>query len=132
VESAIDAKFIYRNEHHYLIAKDNRGVSRITPIDYANTGVIQNSTTWGDGLHQFLQIKEGLQTTPETLITNFLSNKAYFSRYENRIFGLTGTLGSTRAKELLRKVYKVEFITVPRYKHRSFVEENSQIKENQR
>jgi preprotein translocase subunit SecA len=121
VESAIDAKFIYTNEHHYLIGKDNRGVSRITPIDYSNTGVIQNNTTWGDGLHQFLQIKEGLQTTPETLITNFLSNKAYFSRYENRIFGLTGTLGSKSAKKLLKSIYKVEFITVPRYKYSSFI-----------
>jgi hypothetical protein len=98
IDSAIDAKFIYKNEHHYLITKDTKGISRITPIDYANTGGIQNNTTWGDALQQFLQIKEGLQLTAETLITNFLSNKAYFSRYGNRIYGLTGTLGSDRAK----------------------------------
>jgi preprotein translocase subunit SecA len=122
IDSAIDAKFIYKNEDQYLIKKDTKAISRITPIDCPNTGVIQNGTTWGDGLQQFLQIKEGLQLTAETLITNFLSNKAYFSRYGNKIYGLTGTLGSKSAKELLRDIYSIDFITFPRYKYRNFKE----------
>jgi preprotein translocase subunit SecA len=95
--SAIDAKYIYKLNHHYLIVKDYKGISRVTPVDYANTGIVQSNTTWGDGLHQFLQIKEGLKITPETLITNFLSNKAYFERYNSRIYGVSGTLGSNSA-----------------------------------
>lgn len=127
VGSAIDAKFGYKKNHHYLIIKDHKGIERITPIDYSNTGIIQNSTTWSDGLQQFLQIKEGLRITAESLITNFLSNKAYFNRYSNRILGLTGTLGSVESRRLLSKVYSVDFVNIPRYKARPFIEKQAII-----
>jgi len=130
VISAIDAKYQYKLNHHYLIVKDNKGVSRVTPVDYANTGIVQNNTTWGDGLQQFLQIKEGLKITPETLITNFLSNKAYFERYNSRIYGLTGTLGSDSAKKFLKDIYKIDFVNIPRYKNRPFIEKETIIAES--
>ena len=60
--------------------------------------------------------------TPETLITNFLSNKAYFAKYSNKVYGLTGTLGSRITKNMLKEVYGVDFVTIPRYKNRQFQE----------
>ena len=76
VENSIEAAIGYESGVNYLILPDHKSISRITPIDYLNTGILQSSTSWGDGLQQFLQIKHGLKITPETLITNFLSNKA--------------------------------------------------------
>lgn len=35
--------------------------------------------------------------TSESFSTNFLSNIGFFKRYNNNIFGLTGTLGSEKA-----------------------------------
>jgi preprotein translocase subunit SecA len=29
----------------------------IKPVDFFSTGIVQNSTNWSDGLHQFLQVK---------------------------------------------------------------------------
>lgn len=58
VDSAIEAKYIYKLNHHYLIAKDSRGINRISPINFANNGEVQTNTSWGDGLQQFIQIKE--------------------------------------------------------------------------
>ena len=122
VNSAIEAKFVYKLNHHYLIAKDNKGINRIVPIDYSGTGVLQTNTSWSDGLHQFLQIKEGLRLTTETVITNFMSIKALVDRYENRVFGLTGTVGSDIAREQLQRIYKVDFVIIPRFKHEHFQE----------
>ncbi len=123
VAHAIEAKFVYKNGHQYLITKNSLGIDCITPIDYTNTGIVQTNTTWGDGLHQFLQIKEGLKVTSETLITNFLSNKAYFEKYNNKVVGLTGTLGSEPAKKLLGEVYQMNHMTIPKYKPSQFIEE---------
>jgi preprotein translocase subunit SecA len=60
--------------------------------------------------------------TPETLITNFLSNKAYFAKYSNKVYGLSGTLGSKATKGMLKAIYNVDFVIMPRYQNRSFQE----------
>ena len=121
-QSAFEAKFIYKLNHHYLISKDNKGIDRIVPIDYSGTGVLQANTSWGDGLHQFLQIKEGLQLTTETVMTNFMSFKALIDRYGKRIFGLTGTVGSDVTRKQLGKIYNIDFVIIPRFKHEHFQE----------
>jgi hypothetical protein len=61
--------FIIRNEE-------------IIPVDYSNTGVLQFSTQWANGLHQFLQIKHGLRVTCENLTSNFISNYNFVLRYK--------------------------------------------------
>jgi len=63
------------------------------------------NTKLGDGLHQFLQMKHALKVTSESLTTNYLSNVGFFKRYNENILGLTGTLGSEKARELLNSVY---------------------------
>ena len=59
----------YQENTHYIVQE-----GMINPVDYNSTGIIQSSTNWSDGLHQFLQIKHGLKLTCESLTTNFLSN----------------------------------------------------------
>jgi superfamily II DNA or RNA helicase len=116
IDSAILAKFFYRENEQYIV---HDGI--IKPVDNG-TGVIQSSTQWGDGLHQFLQIKEGVKITSETFVTNFLSNMGYFQRYGNNLVGLTGTLGSAKAKEVLADVYKVDFIDIPRSRQKQHLQ----------
>jgi hypothetical protein len=45
----------------------------------------------------------------------------YFKRYENSIFGLTGTLGSDKAKEVLSTVYKLDFVIVPSLRQKQYL-----------
>ena len=108
VDSAIIAAFQYKEDVHYI--KD-KGL--IKPVDYSTTGVIQESTNWSDGLHQFLQIKHDLKMSSETFTTNFLSNMGYLKRYGTNLFGLTGTLGSDACKEALKNGYDVELQYIP-------------------
>lgn len=63
-------------------------------------------------------MKHGLKLTPLTVTTNFLSNTGFFTRYGNEIYGLTGTIGSKNAKELLNKIYKVDTIIIPPFKQK--------------
>ena len=113
-------------DKEYII-KDNN----IVPVDQENTGVIQNLVSWSHGLHQFLQMKHNLPVTPITIITNYLSNLGFFKRYikskGNFIFGMTGTLGSKKARELLANVYSLDFDFIPPNSQRILTELTSCI-----
>lgn len=116
VDSAITA-FYYQENIHYVA---HAGV--IKPVDYSSTGIVQNSTNWSNGLHQFLQIKHLLKMTSETFTTNFLSNMGYFKRYSNNLFGLTGTLGSKKAQDVLSNVYNVDLVNIPNLRQKQYLE----------
>jgi preprotein translocase subunit SecA len=108
--------FNYQQNINYIV---HEGV--IKPVDYHSTGIVQYSTSWSDGLHQFLQIKHNLKMTSETFTTNFLSNMGYFKRYKNNIIGLTGTLGSDKAKKVLSTVYNLDFVIVPSLRQKQYL-----------
>lgn len=121
IDSALTAKFDYELNVHYDFHKDEKNRGCIAPVDHENTGVTQLETQWGNGLHQFLQLKHELTLTPETVTTNYLSNRAYFARYKS-LYGLTGTLGTKSTRALLEKTYHVDNINIPTYKEKRFHE----------
>ena len=86
----------------------------IVVVDYANTGVSQQNMHWSDGVHQFLQLKHNLRMTPERMCDSFYSNVTLFKKYQY-LYGLTGTLGGTDAREFLRKVYQIDVLIIPKY-----------------
>ena len=119
-ESAFDAMYIYKENREYIIAKDETyGFNTIKPVDFSNTGVIQENSVW-TGLHQFLQIKENLRLTEESLNSCYMSNFTFFKKYisskENNIYGLTGTVGSEKTQEALKILYKVNLLFIPTFK----------------
>ena len=119
-ESAFDAMYIYKENREYIISEDEELKFRtIKPIDFSNTGVIQENSVW-TGLHQFLQIKEGLRLTEESLNSCYMSNFTFFKKYisndENNIYGLTGTLGSKKTQESMKILYKLNLLFIPTFK----------------
>eukprot|EP00828_Plagiopyla_frontata_P022071 TRINITY_DN28657_c0_g1_i1.p1 TRINITY_DN28657_c0_g1~~TRINITY_DN28657_c0_g1_i1.p1 ORF type:complete len:177 (-),score=40.14 TRINITY_DN28657_c0_g1_i1:62-592(-) len=125
IQNAIIAQYYFQENANYIVDNDE-----IKPVDYENTGQIQSSTSWGDGLHQFLQIKHNLKITPESLITNYISNIAFFKRYESNLIGFTGTLGSKNSIEILERTYNLECLIVPQEKQKQFVEYTPKIVQN--
>ena len=125
-EAASSALHLEENKH-YVIKIDDQGNQVISPVNYASTGVVQDRTQWGDGMHQFLQIKHGLKITAETLTSCFISNLAFFKRYGGNIFGMTGTLGSHDAKNLLSSIYDIDYANIPTYKEKKFIELGSKL-----
>ncbi|OZG32131.1 helicase-related protein [Rickettsia endosymbiont of Culicoides newsteadi] len=119
-KAAIAAKSMTENKDYVI--KDKSGYSVIAPVDYYNTGIIQDKTSWQNGLQQFLQLKHALRLTAESFTTCFISNMEYFLRYGCKIYGMTGTLGSHDAQDLLSSIYPVDLAVVPTYKPKQFVE----------
>jgi len=111
-----------KEKQDYLVVKDEERNHIISPVDYSNTGLIQAKSSWSNGLHQFLQIKHGLKITAENLTTSFVSNLGYLKRYGGKIYGMTGTIGSHDAQELLTHVYPVDLAFIPTYKTKHFKE----------
>jgi hypothetical protein len=121
--SSIDARLMVPSKD-YLVINSKHGQGQvaeggapeevIAPIDYANTGIIQENTSLMHGLQQFLQLKAKLRMTPEGLTTSFISNMRYFKRYGNKVYGMTGTLGSEDSQGLLSKVYDIDLAFVPK------------------
>lgn len=117
IDCAINAAFDYEIEQNYILDKN-----KVIPVDSDNTGVLQQNMNWGNGLHQFLQIKHGVKITPESLTTNYISNIAYFQRYGTNLFGLTGTLGSKESQELLERTFNVDSVIISPFKVKRYLE----------
>ncbi|CAF3552426.1 unnamed protein product [Rotaria socialis] len=115
IDNAIIA-FNYQESIHYVV---HAGL--IKPVDYYSTGVVQSFSNWSDGLHQFFQIKHGLKMASETFTTNFLPNRGYFTKYSSNLFGLTGTLGSEKAKQVLVDVYNVDLVIIPNLRQKQYL-----------
>jgi superfamily II DNA/RNA helicase len=119
-KSAIQALSMSEKRDYLIIGQDGKKV--IAPIDYASTGVVQERTSWTNGLHQYMQIKHNLAMSSENLTSSFISNIAYFKRYNRQIFGMSGTLGSTHEQELLKRVYDIDLAFIPTFKPKQFTE----------
>ncbi len=125
IKSAIQAKYRFEENKHYIIKN-----KKIMPVDASNTGIVQSNMNWSDGLHQFLQIKHGAKITAESLTTNYISNIEFFKRYKENIYGLTGTLGSAKARNLLSEVYNVDSVVIPPFRQKQYQELPAIITDN--
>ena len=119
--SAFSAMFEFKVNKNYIIKKNENNNLIIQPIDYLNTGTIQQNSVWS-GLHQFLQIKHGLRLTGENLNSCFLSNLVFFRLYKT-LNGFTGTLGSTKTQKAITEIYKINLIKIPTFKKSKFYNE---------
>ena len=126
IRSAFTAKDIEEKDPYIIIpSSETDSTERIVVVD-KDTGVEQHQMQWSHGLHQFLQLKHTQKLAVESLKAVFISNFNYF-KGKDRIYGLTGTLGSTLDQELLQKTYQVDFFRMPRYRRSRFFEESGVI-----
>lgn len=125
INSAITAFFMKAGED-YVVDVDKTGSStdrnpNITILD-RDTGTDQANSQWDEALHQFLQLKHGCKLSLQSLKAVFISNVSFFKLYSN-LYGLTGTLGSQRERDLLQEIHEVDFVTIPTAKSKQFHEE---------
>ncbi|XP_056318595.1 protein translocase subunit SecA-like [Danio aesculapii] len=104
---------------HEYILHDNE----VVPVDYKCTGVVQNNMRWGEGLQQFLQMKHQTKLSNMSLITNFMSNVGLFKKYNDQIYGITGTLGDQTELDMLKKLYNgMKTCNIPSFRRRKLYE----------
>ncbi len=122
VESAFQARLMRENDHFivdFSQSDSDKKERKIIVVD-KDTGVEQYSTKWSNGLAQFLELKYRRKISIESLKAVFISNKSFFQRYKNCLFGLTGTLGSETSIAFLSDMYGVRFADIPTSKNKCF------------
>ncbi|MEZ5730352.1 MAG: prepilin peptidase [Burkholderiaceae bacterium] len=104
ISQALAARHLYGRDRDYLVRED-----KIVMIDEP-TGRIAEGRTWSRGLHQMIEIKEGVAITGRTETMARITFQRFFPRYL-RLCGMSGTLREARSE--LRAVYGLPVAKVP-------------------
>ena len=108
IENALRANFLYSLDDHYVVEEGDRGME-ITIVDEF-TGRKITGRRWSDGLHQAVEVKEGLQVRQENQTMATITFQNYFLLYD-KLAGMTGT-AITEAGEF-HKIYGLYVVQIP-------------------
>jgi preprotein translocase subunit SecA len=106
IKQALIAKYFYLKDIHYTINEDDE----IQIVD-EKTGRIMDGRSWGSGLHQAIEAKEGLEISPTKETSVKMSFQRFFRLYQN-LSGMSGTLQNLE-KEFWH-IYKLPIIKIPK------------------
>lgn len=104
VQQALNALYLFHLSDAYIV-KDGK----VQIVD-ENTGRTMPDRTWSDGLHQMIELKEGLEISPTNETLSRMTYQRFFRRY-TRIGGMTGT--AQDAAWELWTVYKLAVAKIP-------------------
>ena len=104
VTLALTARHLLEAERDYLV-KDGR-VRIIDPT----TGRTASGRSWAQGLHQLVEIKEGIAPSPRIEPLTQITYQRFFPRYL-RLCGVSGTL--VECRDELARIYGQQVRTVP-------------------
>lgn len=122
IRSAFSALFDYELLKDYVIkpveVRTPEGSvyqDQIVIVDRKNTGRLQEGCRWEGGLHEFVEVKEGLQIRNEGLMPASICHPIYFRNYQ-KVFGVTGTMGSTGDRNEIQEIHQVDTFDAPPHK----------------
>lgn len=104
VQQALNALHIFHRGDAYIVKDD-----KVQIVD-ENTGRTMPDRTWSDGLHQMVELKEGLEMSETNETLSRMTYQRFFRRY-TRIGGMTGT--AQDAAWELWSVYRLAVVKVP-------------------
>ncbi len=107
VTQALSALHLFLRDDHYVVRE-----GKIQVVD-EHTGRVMADRSWGQGLHQLIEAKEGCEITPRKETLAKISYQRFFRRYLH-LSGMTGT-GSEVAGEL-GSVYGLPVVRVPTHR----------------
>lgn len=104
MSTTIRALHLYKNRIDY-ICDDNK-----IKIINLGTGRVEEGKRWSDGLHQAVEMKEGVKILPDNFPIASISLQNFFRTYD-KISGMTGT-ADTEAREFM-EVYNMQVVVIP-------------------
>ncbi len=114
LENSIRAHELYTNDKEYVVEPvEDRHTGQARPeviIVDEFTGRKMQGRRWSDGLHQAVEVKEGLEPKQESQTLATITFQNYFRMYE-KLSGMTGT-ALTEAGEF-HKIYGLDVVSVP-------------------
>lgn len=107
VDNCLRAHYIFQRDVDYIVQN-----GEIVIVD-EHTGRTLAGRRWSDGLHQAIEVKEGVEVKPENQTLASITFQNYFRIYE-KLAGMTGT-ADTEAPEFL-EIYSLEVVVIPTHR----------------
>ncbi|MAM87299.1 preprotein translocase subunit SecA [Allohahella sp. A8] len=118
VSSALKAHHLFTKNVEYIVQNE-----QVVIVD-EHTGRTMPGRRWGDGLHQAIEAKEGLNIQAESQTVASTTFQNYFRLYE-KLAGMTGT-ADTEAFEF-RQIYGLDVVVIPTNKPVSRIDHNDLV-----
>lgn len=112
VVQALSALVLHRRDDDYIVRTGDKGQREVVIVD-RSTGRVLEGRQWQLGLHQAVEVKEGLEPSERRLTAARVSYQRFFGRYRI-LSGMTGT-GWEVAPELWR-TYGLRVVKVPTHR----------------
>lgn len=106
--AALRAKHLYHRDQHYVVQDGENGAEIVIVDEF--TGRLMSGRRWGEGLHQAVEAKEGVQIQAENQTLASITFQNYFRLYK-KLAGMTGT-ADTEAYEF-QEIYGLETVVIP-------------------
>lgn len=104
LDACLRAHHLYHKDVDYIVRK-----GKVVIVDEF-TGRTMEGRRWSDGLHQAIEIKEGVRPEQETQTLATITYQNYFRLYQ-KLAGMTGT-ADTEAYEF-QEIYNLETVVIP-------------------
>ncbi len=104
---AIRAHHLFKRDVHYIVRD-----GEVLIVDEF-TGRVLPGRRWSDGLHQAIEVKEGIPVKEENQTLASITFQNYFKLYR-KLAGMTGT-AETEALEF-KEIYGLEVVVIPTHK----------------
>lgn len=118
IRNALKANYLFEKEIEYVV--DNGEVKIVN----ASTGRTMSGRRYSDGLHQAIEIKEGVEIKEETVSKSSITFQSFFKQY-NKLSGMTGT-AKTDDTELLQ-MYNLKVVQIPTNKEVQRTDEQTRV-----
>ncbi len=107
IVQSIKAHHLFKRDVHYIVRD-----GEVLIVDEF-TGRVLPGRRWSDGLHQAIEVKEGVKVKEENQTLASITFQNYFKLYK-KLAGMTGT-AETEALEF-REIYGLEVVVIPTHK----------------
>jgi preprotein translocase subunit SecA len=104
LRQALSALHLFRRDQHYVVID-----GKVQIVD-ESTGRVMPDRSWERGLHQLIELKEGVEVTPRRETLARLTYQRLFRRYVH-LSGMTGT--AAEAAREIKAVYDLDTARVP-------------------
>lgn len=104
IYQSLKAHYLYKKDVDYMVQGDE-----VVIVDEF-TGRLMPGRRWSEGLHQAVEVKEGVKVKTENQTLSSITFQNYFRMYD-KLAGMTGT-AETESEEF-RKIYKLKVQVIP-------------------
>ena len=103
-----------RKGHDYVVDRSQRHEREELEVQivHLGTGRIQHGSRWSNGVHEFIEAREGLVPNNQNLTIASMAHPAFFGRYRH-VYGVTGTAGEPVERQEVEATYGVDSFDVP-------------------